>query len=96
MPISLFCSPHQPDAKVSQLLSDLQQEVEKFVLRMSSVISGKKRQLVFLINNYELVLTLIAEVTHADSRESDSFKDLLATRLGWGYTTSTSYLIEMV
>lgn len=66
--------------KVRRLLADLQQEVEHFILKMTSVFDGRKNQLIFLINNYDMVLSIISERTHGESRESDSFKDLLATR----------------
>ena len=68
------------DEKVSRLLSDMQQEVEHFILKMTSVFDGRKSQLIFLINNYDMVLSIISEHSHGESRELDSFKDLLATR----------------
>ena len=66
---------------VRSLLSDLQQEVERFVLKLASRAFSKNRkeQLIFLINNYDLVLSVIV-LQAESSREADSFKDLLATR----------------
>lgn len=69
-----------PNENISRLLSDLQQEVENFILKMTSVFDGRKNQLLFLINNYDMILSVLAERVRNDCQESDSFKDLLATR----------------
>jgi len=67
--------------KVSKLLSDLQQEVENFVLRMASTFADeRKKQLIFLINNYDMILSILTEKVHNPCREIDCFKDLLSTR----------------
>ena len=52
-----------PDEKVSRLLADLTQEVETFLLKMTSAFTGRKSQLIFLINNYDLVLNVIGVMT---------------------------------
>lgn len=70
---------------MSALLSDMQQEVEQFILKMTSAVQqqqggGRKAQLIFLINNYDVVLSVLAERSGGDSKEADSFKDLMQTR----------------
>ena len=48
-----------PNEKVLRLLSDLQQEVEHFILKMTSVFEGRKMQLIFLINNYDMIISVL-------------------------------------
>jgi len=65
---------------VNQLLAQLQTEVENFILRMAAEFPQRKEQLVFLINNYDMMLGVIVERTTDDCKESESFKELLAAR----------------
>jgi hypothetical protein len=44
---------------VNGLLAELQQEVECFILRMAAVFPQRKEQLIFLINNYDMVLGIL-------------------------------------
>jgi hypothetical protein len=48
-----------PSALVNRLLAELQQEVECFILRMARVFPQRKEQLIFLINNYDMVLGIL-------------------------------------
>ncbi len=50
----------QPDERVDQALSLLQGEVENFVLRMAAEFPQRKEQLIFLINNYDMLLAVLA------------------------------------
>jgi len=74
------------DAVMGALLTDLQGEVERFILRVASSPAlqqgsgGRKGQLIFLINNYDMVLSILSERSGIASKEADSFKDLLQTR----------------
>lgn len=68
-----------PDEKVHQLLGQLQIEVENFVLKMAAEFPQRKEQLVFLINNYDMMLNVIMERTE-DSKECESFQELLSAR----------------
>lgn len=77
------------DEKIRRLLTDLQQEVEHFILKMTVEFPVKKDQLIFLINNYDLILSVMSERCHGDSKETDSFKDLLNTR-------STEYVEQVL
>jgi vacuolar protein sorting-associated protein 52 len=52
----------QPNEIVSRLLAQLSDEVECLLLRMAAVFPQRKEQLVFLINNLDLVLTVHAVI----------------------------------
>lgn len=69
-----------PSERVTRLLGALQGEVENFILRMAAEFSERKDQLIFLINNYDMMLSVLLERTKEDSKESESFKDLLNAR----------------
>ncbi|XP_064395792.1 vacuolar protein sorting-associated protein 52 homolog [Halichondria panicea] len=69
-----------PDDQVDHALSSLQGEVENFVLRMAAEFPQRKEQLIFLINNYDMLLAVLAERTSEESKESQSFKSLLHSR----------------
>lgn len=66
--------------RVNNLLSQLQNEVENFILRMAAEFPQRKEQLIFLINNYDMMLTVIMERTTDNCKESESFKELLSAR----------------
>eukprot|EP00057_Strongylocentrotus_purpuratus_P020269 XP_011674743.1 PREDICTED: vacuolar protein sorting-associated protein 52 homolog [Strongylocentrotus purpuratus] len=69
-----------PDERVNRLLLKLQSEVENFILRMAAEFPSRKEQLIFLINNYDMMLNVITECTSEDSREAESFRQLLDAR----------------
>ena len=46
--------------QVDQCLSALQGEVENFILRMAAEFPHRKEQLVFLINNYDMLLSVLS------------------------------------
>lgn len=66
--------------RVNELLSQLQNEVENFILRMAAEFPQRREQLIFLINNYDMMLNVIMERTTDDCKESESFKELLNAR----------------
>lgn len=66
--------------RVNDLLSQLQNEVENFILRMAAEFPQRREQLIFLINNYDMMLTVIVERTTDNCKESESFKELLSAR----------------
>ncbi|XP_054716270.1 vacuolar protein sorting-associated protein 52 homolog [Uloborus diversus] len=70
-----------PSERVARLLAALQAEVESFILRMAAEFPDHKDQLIFQINNYDMMLNVLLERTKEDSRESESFKDLLNARI---------------
>ncbi|KAL3872238.1 hypothetical protein ACJMK2_040174 [Sinanodonta woodiana] len=72
--------PEYPDDRVQVVLGKLQNEVENFILKMAAEFPHRKEQLIFLINNYDMMLGVITERTTEDSKESESFKELLTAR----------------
>ncbi|XP_017514490.2 vacuolar protein sorting-associated protein 52 homolog isoform X3 [Manis javanica] len=80
-----------PNERTMQLLGQLQVEVENFVLRVAAEFSSRKEQLVFLINNYDMMLGVLMERAADDSKEVESFQQLLNARTQlkmpstWGY-----------
>ena len=48
-----------PSAPVNRQLALLQAEVDNFILRMAAEFPQRKEQLVFLINNYDMMLNVI-------------------------------------
>lgn len=73
-------SEHFPNELVSRLLLDLQNEVECFILRMAAIFQTRKEQLIYLINNYDLVLGILMEHTRDNSKEAEAFRDQLSSR----------------
>lgn len=78
-----------PDDRVHHLLEQLQTEVENFILKMAAEFPLRKEQLIFLINNYDMMLGVLLhasatkfrqERTAEESKESESFKELLTAR----------------
>jgi hypothetical protein len=48
-----------PNELINRLLAQLQTEVENFILRMAAEFPQRKEQLIFLINNYDMMLNVI-------------------------------------
>ncbi|XP_003748088.1 vacuolar protein sorting-associated protein 52 homolog [Galendromus occidentalis] len=71
---------NHPDERVSILLGQLQMEVENFILKMAAEFNGRKDQLIFLINNYDMMLGVLQQRTHEDSKETTNFRTLLTAR----------------
>jgi len=69
-----------PSELVDKALGRLQIEVENFILRMAAEFPQRKEQLIFLINNYDMMLNVLMERTPEDSHASETFKDLLNAR----------------
>ncbi|ESP04479.1 hypothetical protein LOTGIDRAFT_223857 [Lottia gigantea] len=69
-----------PNEHVDKILGQLQAEVENFILKMAAEFPQRKEQLIFLINNYDMMLGVLMERTAEDSRETEVFKDLLNGR----------------
>ncbi|XP_034948479.1 vacuolar protein sorting-associated protein 52 homolog [Chelonus insularis] len=59
------------------LLAELREAVQCFLLRMAAIFPHRIQQLVFLINNYDLVLGVLMERTRDSSKEVESFKEQL-------------------
>lgn len=82
-------SEHFPNELVSRLLLELQNEVECFILRMAAIFQTRKEQLIYLINNYDLVLGILMEHTRDNSKEAEAFREQLTNR-------STEYVEEIL
>ena len=49
-----------PVEGVDTLMFQLQDEVEKVILKMAAVFTHRKEQLIFLINNYDMMLSVLS------------------------------------
>lgn len=65
---------------MSRLLLELQNEVECFMLRMAAIFPQRKEQLIYLINNYDMVLGILMERTRDNSKEAESIREQLTAR----------------
>ncbi|XP_043995284.1 vacuolar protein sorting-associated protein 52 homolog isoform X1 [Gambusia affinis] len=69
-----------PNERTIALLGQLQVEVENFVLKMAAEFPSRRDQLIFLINNYDMLLGVLMERAADDSKEVESFQQLLLAR----------------
>ncbi|XP_034016495.1 LOW QUALITY PROTEIN: vacuolar protein sorting-associated protein 52 homolog [Thalassophryne amazonica] len=69
-----------PNERTNILLGQLQVEVENFVLKMAAEFPSRKDQLIFLINNYDMMLSVLMERAADDSKEVEGFQQLLLAR----------------
>lgn len=69
-----------PHEQMNRLLAVLQEEVEGLILKLANQFPNRKEQLLFLINNYDVVMSIIIERTKDDSKESETFREQLKTR----------------
>ncbi|XP_048086425.1 vacuolar protein sorting-associated protein 52 homolog isoform X2 [Alosa alosa] len=69
-----------PNERTHALLAQLQVEVENFVLKMAAEFPSRKDQLIFLINNYDMLLSVLMERAADDSKEVEGFQQLLLAR----------------
>ncbi|XP_058792719.1 vacuolar protein sorting-associated protein 52 homolog isoform X2 [Phymastichus coffea] len=69
-----------PCEGATQLLAELREAVQCFLLRMAAVFPQRTQQLVFLSNNYDLVLGVLMERTRDNSKEAESFREQLNAR----------------
>ncbi|CAF0788840.1 unnamed protein product, partial [Didymodactylos carnosus] len=67
--------------KISTLMTRLQAEILNLILRMAGEFPQRKEQLIFIINNYDIMLSVLAAHTSEDSPECDSVKGLLRDRI---------------
>ncbi|XP_077404037.1 vacuolar protein sorting-associated protein 52 homolog isoform X2 [Vanacampus margaritifer] len=69
-----------PNERTNALLAQLQTEVENFVLKMAAEFPSRREQLIFLINNYDMMLGVLTERAADDSKEVEGFQQLLLAR----------------
>lgn len=59
-----------PDQRIETVLENMSEEVELCVSRMASIFQDPKSKLIFLINNYDMLLSILS--THKKSDDSSS------------------------
>ncbi|XP_073700332.1 vacuolar protein sorting-associated protein 52 homolog [Garra rufa] len=69
-----------PNERTNTLLGQLQIEVENFVLKMAAEFPSRRDQLIFLMNNYDMMLSVLMERAADDSKEVEGFQQLLLAR----------------
>ncbi|XP_027564010.1 vacuolar protein sorting-associated protein 52 homolog [Neopelma chrysocephalum] len=69
-----------PSDRSDALLGRLQLEVENLVLRVAAEFPSRREQLVFLINNYDMMLGVLMERAVEESKEVEGFQQLLSAR----------------
>ena len=50
------------------------------MLRMAAIFPQRKEQLIYLINNYDMVLGVLMERTRDNSKEAETFREQLSAR----------------
>ncbi|CAB3250082.1 unnamed protein product [Arctia plantaginis] len=76
----LSLSEQFPSEELSNLLLILQDEVHCYLLKMAAEFPQRIQQLIFLINNYDMVLNILMERTRDNTKEAESFKEQLQAR----------------
>lgn len=72
---SAFSGGTTADPKLLSLLSEMQVEIENFIMKMaSSFQQNRKEQLIFVINNYDVILSIFSERTSGESKEGEAFR----------------------
>ncbi|XP_054461502.1 vacuolar protein sorting-associated protein 52 homolog isoform X1 [Anoplopoma fimbria] len=69
-----------PNERTNTLLGQLLAEVENFVLKMAAEFPSRRDQLIFLMNNYDMMLSVLMERAADDSKEVEGFQQLLLAR----------------
>ena len=64
-----------------------------FILRMAAIFDGRKDQLVFLINNYDLVLSVYNERSAASETEKADFEKQVQVCYGMVWYGSRSITV---
>ncbi|CAB4069110.1 VPS52 [Lepeophtheirus salmonis] len=64
-----------PDMEINRLLSQLQIEEDSLIIKMSLVFQQRREQLIFIINNYDVIISILSERINSDSKESDIFQE---------------------
>lgn len=65
---------------LNNVLFNLQLEIENFILRMAAVFPQRREQIIFIINNYDVILSVMGEKTSGESKESESFRNQFSAR----------------
>ena len=67
--------------EVLTALERLRSEVSNFILKMAAEFLNRREQLIFLINNYDMMISVYSQQTQTTSREADEFRGLLEARM---------------
>ena len=55
--------------------------MDSLIMRMAAEFSDRKFQLIFMLNNYDTIWTVVQEHTQEDSREIEGLRGILAQRV---------------
>eukprot|EP01135_Chromosphaera_perkinsii_P012212 Nk52_evm31s2612 gene=Nk52_evmTU31s2612 len=75
-----YLSDEHQDEKVTKYIAELSTEVERVILKLAAKVTKRKEQIIFLINNYDLVLSVFNERTSESFEEMEKFKALLSEK----------------
>ena len=68
-------------ARVTALVKQMQLEMDSLVMRMAAEFTDRKLQLIFMINNYDAIWSVMQEhIGQEDSRDTEAVKSVLALR----------------
>ena len=70
-----------PESNLSTILLDMEQEIGNFIMKMASSFRDRKEQLIFVINNYDIILSIMSEKTHNESHEAEYFRHQFSARI---------------
>ena len=69
-----------PENDLSAILFDMEQEIGNFIMKMASSFQQRKEQLIFVINNYDIILSIMSEKTKEESKEVEFFQSQDSSR----------------
>lgn len=71
-----------PDERISLLLNELQNEVKNFILRTAAIFRQPREQQIFMINNYDHILSVFKQSNvREDSKDTEEIKLQLTKRI---------------
>lgn len=71
-----------PDERISLLLNELQNEVKNFILRTAAIFRQPREQQIFMINNYDHILSVFKRSNvREDSKDTEEIKLQLGKRI---------------
>ena len=70
-----------PESNLSTILLDMEQEIGNFIMKMASSFQQRKEQLIFVINNYDIILSIMSEKTNGESHEAEYFRHQFSARI---------------
>ena len=55
---------------LTDVLRGLQQEIDNFIARMSNVFPQRREQIIFAINNYDVILSVMGVIKNTNQAEA--------------------------